>query len=315
MQAILGDALKHARAWDIEYRVLWPDGSVHWLHSRGAVIPDALGRPVRSTGVILDITERKLAETALRQRTLQYQDLFKHMNEGIAYCKMLFENGIGSDFIYLAVNPRFETLTGLKDVIGKRATEVLPLFRDLDPGAFEIYGRVAQTGVPVKFERFLNVFQQWFAMSAYSPERGFVCLVFDVITERKRIEEVLREREHEVRMVLDHTPDGIMRLDRQLRVSYVNARTVSSTGIPAEALIGRTMRELGLSQFELAESAARSAIETGQPSTIEYLLSRSWRGNRMGSTTDSGIRAKGLCVIDPDDRARVDGTKAAGENR
>ena len=60
------------------------------------------------------------------------------MNEGIAYCKMLFENGIGSDFIYLAVNPRFEALTGLTDVIGKRATEVLPLFRDLDPGAFEI---------------------------------------------------------------------------------------------------------------------------------------------------------------------------------
>jgi PAS domain S-box-containing protein len=83
VQAILGDALKRAHAWDIEYRVLWPDGSVHWLHSKGAVMPDALGRPVRSTGVILDITEGKPAETALRQRTLQYQDLFKHMNEGI----------------------------------------------------------------------------------------------------------------------------------------------------------------------------------------------------------------------------------------
>ena len=71
-------------------------------------------------------------------------------------------------------------------------------------------------------------------------------------------------------MVLDHTPDGIMRLDRQLRGTYVNAKTVSSIGIPAEAFIGRTMRELGLSQFELAEPAARSAIETGQPSTIEF---------------------------------------------
>jgi PAS domain S-box-containing protein len=270
VQASIRDALERTHAWDTEYRVLWPDGSVHWLHSKGAVLLDASGRPVRSTGVILDITEGKRAEAALHQRELQYRDLFEHMNEGIAYCKMLFENGIGSDFIYLAVNPRFEALTGLRDVIGKRASEVLPLFRDLDPGAFEVYGRVAQTGVPVRFERFLNVFQQWFAMSAYSPERGFVCLIFDVITERKRIEEELREREHEVSMVMDHTPDGIMRLDRQLRVTYVNARTVSSTGIPAEALIGRTMRELGLSQFELAESAALSAIETGQPSRIEF---------------------------------------------
>ena len=95
---------------------------------------------------------------------------------------MLFENGIGSDFIYLAVNPRFEALTGLTDVIGKRATEVLPLFRDLDPGAFEIYGRVAQTGVPVRFERFLNAFQQWFAMSAYSPERLRLSRRLNVIT-------------------------------------------------------------------------------------------------------------------------------------
>ena len=71
-------------------------------------------------------------------------------------------------------------------------------------------------------------------------------------------------------MVLDHTPDGIMRLDRQLSVTFVNAKAASSIGVPAEALMGRTIRELGSSQFELAESAARSAIETGQPSTIEF---------------------------------------------
>ena len=67
VQAHPWEALEHAHAWEIEYRVLWPDGSVHWLHSKGAVFPDSFGRPVRSTGVIFDITERKRVEAALRR--------------------------------------------------------------------------------------------------------------------------------------------------------------------------------------------------------------------------------------------------------
>ncbi len=270
VQASIKNALERTRAWDTEYRVLWPDGSVHWLHSKGAVFLDASGLPIRSIGVVHNITERKRAEAALHRSQVQYRELFEHMNEGLAYCKMIFENGIGSDLIFLVVNPRFEVLTGLKDVIGKRATEVLPRIRDLDPGDFEVYGKVAQTGTPVRFEKFINVFQQWFAVSAYSPEQGFVGLVFDLITQRKRIEDALRKREQAVSLVLDHTPDGIMRLDRQLRVAYVNAKAASTIGVTVEALIGRTPRELGLSQVELAESAARSAIETGQPSMIEF---------------------------------------------
>ena len=194
VQANIRDALERTHAWDTEYRVLWADGSVHWLHSKGAVFVDAAGRPVSSTGVILDVTERKRAEAALHRSQEQYRELFEHMNEGLAFCKMIFENGIGSDFIFLVVNPRFEVLTGLKDVIGKRATEVLPRIRDLDSGELEVYGRVALTGTPVRFEKFINVFEQWFAVSAYSPEKGFVGLVFDVITERKRIEEALTEQ-------------------------------------------------------------------------------------------------------------------------
>src|SRR6185436_6579169 len=100
---------------------------------------------------VSDITERKRAEEALHQSELQYRGLFEHMHEGLAYCKMIFENGLGSDFIYLAINERFEILTGLKDVTGKRVTEVIPRIRELDPDLLEIYARVALTGTPEKF--------------------------------------------------------------------------------------------------------------------------------------------------------------------
>jgi PAS domain S-box-containing protein len=50
-----------------EWRVTWPDGSVHWLMGRFQVFKDAAGVPLRMTGVNLDITNRKRAEEALRE--------------------------------------------------------------------------------------------------------------------------------------------------------------------------------------------------------------------------------------------------------
>jgi len=48
-----------------EYRVVWPDQSVHWISARGAALYDRAGKPMRMTGVVLDITERKKAELQL----------------------------------------------------------------------------------------------------------------------------------------------------------------------------------------------------------------------------------------------------------
>lgn len=49
-----------------EYRLVWPDGSVHWVESRGRVFYDGHGKPVRMIGVRMDISERKRSEQSLR---------------------------------------------------------------------------------------------------------------------------------------------------------------------------------------------------------------------------------------------------------
>ena len=62
MQAAVEQAIATRGEYDISYRCLWPDGSVHWVEVKGRVTSDGSGRPVGMVGVSVDVTDRKVAE-------------------------------------------------------------------------------------------------------------------------------------------------------------------------------------------------------------------------------------------------------------
>jgi PAS domain S-box-containing protein len=142
---------------------------------------------------VMDVTERKKAGEALKESEQRYRSLFENMIDGYAYCQMIFENNQPQDFIYAAVNKSFEKLTGLKDVTGRKVTEVIPRIRETNPELFEIYGRVALTGQPERFETYLEPLKIWFSISVYSMKKGTFTAVFENITERKKAEESLKQ--------------------------------------------------------------------------------------------------------------------------
>jgi PAS domain S-box-containing protein len=139
------------------------------------------------------------AEEAQQQNEELYRSLFENMLNGFAYCRMLFHQNQPLDFIYLRVNHSFEALTGLKNVIGKKVSEVIPGIQETDPELFEIYGRVALSGRPERFEIYLEALKEWFFISVYSPQKEHFVAVFEVITERKRAEEALKKSEEAAR--------------------------------------------------------------------------------------------------------------------
>ena len=183
----------------------------------------------------------------------RYQHLFDNMNEGVAYCRMIFQDGRPADFVYLAVNGQFTVLTGLKDVAGKRVSEVISGFRESDPDLLKIYGRVAQTGKPEKFERHVEALKLWFAVSAFCPEPGHFVAVFEMVTERKRAEEEVRWKTAFFEALVHSSQDGILVVDRRDKKIIQNQRMVDLWKIPPEIAKDPDDRK----QFEFARGQTK----------------------------------------------------------
>ena len=162
----------------------------------------------RAVAFIADISARVEAERALLQTQLQYYSLFENMQEGLAYCRLIQENGIAVDFEYLTVNTKYEAMTGQKNFVGRKLTEVMPGFRDLDREAFNSFVRVSTTGKPETFEAFIVSTNQWYSVSLYRPEKGTFVGVFGSINARKILEDNLRRNEERLRITVEGTGVG-----------------------------------------------------------------------------------------------------------
>jgi PAS domain S-box-containing protein len=157
-------------------------------------------------------------EKTLRESENRYRSLFENMLEGYAYCKILLDHDKPEDFIYIDVNPAFEKLTGLKNAVGKKVSEVIPGIKESNPELLEIYGRVALTGKPERFETYLESLGFWFSVSVYSPGKEYFVAVFDNITERKRAEQEIES----VSRFPAENPNPILRVELDGRIIYAN---------------------------------------------------------------------------------------------
>ena len=146
--------------------------------------------------------ERKRAEAELRESEQNYRMLFESIDEGFCTIEVLFDqNEKPVDYRFLQINPSFERQTGIKNAAGRRMREIAPQHEE---HWFEIYGRIALTGEPMRFENEAKQLGRWYDVYAFrveDPKRRLVGILFNDITERKRAEAEARDSERRYREV------------------------------------------------------------------------------------------------------------------
>ena len=145
------------------------------------------------------------SQTTLKKaKNVLHRNLVSYMQHGYAYYRMITDEDNNVDFIYEEVNESYGKLTGLRNVIGRRMTETRPGLAKSNPRFIEKYARVAKTGIPDKFEIFIETENHWYDVSLYSPHKGYVLSMFDDISERKRSEETLKKSEERFRTLFEN---------------------------------------------------------------------------------------------------------------
>jgi PAS domain S-box-containing protein len=248
------------------------------IHTKAVAVPrkDEDGRVVGLYGTLQDISERKRSEAALLGSDERYRLLFESMLEGYAYCSTSFEQGRLTDFTYVEVNSSFEKLTGLKDVVGKRVSDVLPGAREDIPQVFDLYGRVASTGIPEKCETYVQALGIWLSITAYSSEPGHFVAVFDNITTRKLAESALRSNEEEFRTLAESMPQMVFVTRPDGFNLYFSRQWMDYTGLTLEESQGHGWNQpFHLGDQDRAWDAWLDATAQGTTYSMECRLRRS----------------------------------------
>ena len=274
-------ALKERQPFDHDRRVVWPDGTIHVYHSRGVVEVDAAGKPVRMYGTAQDITERMRAEEALRER----EDLLRLFVEHSPAALAMFDR----EMRYVSTSRRWLIDFGLGDreLTGRSHYEVFPEI----PERWKAVHQRCLAGAVERMEEdsFVRAdgHTDWVRWEVRPWKRadggiGGVIMFVEVITERKRAEEALRESEERYRHVVELSPESIF-INLGGRIVFANPACVKLLGARAAGeLVGR-------SPYEILHPDDHQEVR----SLIQGLLER---GGQMPLTERKWIRLDGATV-------------------
>ncbi|MES2464800.1 MAG: SpoIIE family protein phosphatase [Armatimonadota bacterium] len=213
---------------------------------------------------------------ALEASEERYRTLFGSIDEGFCVIKVLFdERHKPVDYRFLESNPAFERHTGLENVVGRTARELVP---DLNDFWFETYGKVALTGEAVRFEDHAPAMGRWFDVYALRfgpPEEHTVGVLFNNITARKQAAEALMRSESRFRTQADAMPQMVWVTDPEGNHLYYNRRWYEYTGqSSAESLGFGFALALHPEDMERTLELWQRAWKNGENYEIEYRFRR-----------------------------------------
>lgn len=268
----VNNAFSNNQGYHVEHKIVWPDGSEHWLSGKGELQRDKEGNPVMMVGIVQDITQKWRTENALRQSEEKYRNLINSTQEGIW---VIDENNYTS-----FANPAMERILGyaVGEMTGK------PLFDFMD----ERGRRIASQNIEKRkqgiaeqhdFEFIRKDGKRIYATLVTSPVfdadvyKGAIAGVID-ITARVEAENTLKESEERFRQLAEN-------INAIFWVSSANWQEVLYISPAYETVWGKSCESLIANPLSWLESVhpddltqvkedLRNKIESGVTTPVSY---------------------------------------------
>lgn len=242
------DARVNHKPYEAEFRVVHQDGAVRWLAAKGSFYYSKSSQPERMLGMAVDITERKHVEEQLKKSEEKFSKAFRESPMALTLTS-------ASDYRYLDVNESFEQITGWQrdEVIGRTPFDI-QLW--VDPQVrIEAVKRLRTEGVLRNLEAQFRVkdgSERIGLSSAELIEIGNETCMLAVtadITERKQIQEKLRESQERLSGVVESAMDAIIAIDEQQRIVLFNTAAERMFGCTAKDAVQNTIDRFIPEQF------------------------------------------------------------------
>ena len=245
--AAVEGAIKNAATWDLELPLLTARGRRIWVRAQGRAIRE--GRVVtRLVGAFQDITHRKNAEEALKHSEQRLTLALESSRQSI------FDWDVQSDNVHLSSH--LSIARGGPDVAeNMRLESFLEMVHPDDRLSLVDTLAAAAKGLRASYEhehRISKLGGGWIwirsvgrvSQHSRSGLATRLSAVDEDVTSRKAAEQALIESERRLRLITDNVPALVTHIDRHERYTFANAQVETTFGVPRQAILGRTMRDV-----------------------------------------------------------------------
>jgi PAS domain S-box-containing protein len=281
-------AIARHEPFELEFRTVSDSGEVRWINARGLGRYNDGGEIERVLGVNVDITSYKRAEEALqereeeaRRRAEELEKLMDAVPTAVWVsldpdCSVIVGNRAANDFYEAGEGDNVSANVGGPGAIRRFFSEGRELSAEELP-----MQKAAATGRPILASelqvlmpsgKFLSMYGN--AIPLFNDDgsvRGAIAVFVD-LTERRQMEEALRESEARLESLAENVPSVLMRFGRDLRLVYLSRKAEAITGVAAEECAVKTSREIGMPEelCDLWDKAVTRVFETGKEESVEF---------------------------------------------